>query len=153
MFIRRSSFVTIYWLVWPFKIFNHINQVCMAKTRTLYLIQPPSSHPLISKTLLSHLMTIQTKWLCAQRRLKISQGIGVVWSESSLCAQWVAKDPSFLHVDSEDSDQTGRMPRLIWVFAGCTATLLVLSWGSSVFLRLEPRPVRGSKSFNWDIIH
>ena len=28
-----------------------------------------------------------------------------VWSESSLCAQWVAKDPSFLHADSEDSDQ------------------------------------------------
>ena len=25
----------------------------------------------------------------------------------------VAKDPSFLHADSEDSDQTGRMPRLI----------------------------------------
>ena len=24
------------------------------------------------------------------------------------CAQWVAKDPSFLHVDSEDSDHTGR---------------------------------------------
>ena len=29
------------------------------------------------------------------------------------CTQWVAKDPSFLHADSEDSDQTGRMPRLI----------------------------------------
>ena len=29
------------------------------------------------------------------------------------CAQWVAKDPSFLHAHSEDSDQTGRMPRLI----------------------------------------
>ena len=27
---------------------------------------------------------------------------------------------SFLHADSEDSDQTGRMPRLIWVFAGRT---------------------------------
>ena len=25
-------------------------------------------------------------------------------------------DPSFLHVDSEDSDQTGRIPRMIWVF-------------------------------------
>ena len=24
------------------------------------------------------------------------------WSKSSLCAHWVAKDPSFLHVDSED---------------------------------------------------
>ena len=33
--------------------------------------------------------------------------------ESSLCAKWVAKDSSFLHADREDSDQTGRMPRLI----------------------------------------
>ena len=41
-------------------------------------------------------------------------------SESSLCAQWVAKDPSFLNADSEDSDQTGRMPRLFGVFAGRT---------------------------------
>ena len=40
--------------------------------------------------------------------------------KSSLCAQWVAKDPCFLHADSEDSDQTGRMPRLICVFAGRT---------------------------------
>ena len=38
--------------------------------------------------------------------------------QSSLCAQWVTKDLSFLHADSEDSDQTGRMPRLIRVFAG-----------------------------------
>ena len=53
-------------------------------------------------------------------KTKISLGIRLVWSESSLCIQWVAKDPSFLHVDSEDSDQTGRMPRLIWVFAGRT---------------------------------
>ena len=60
----------------------------------------------------------------------ISLGIRPVWSESSLCTQWVAKDPSFLHADSEDSDQTGRMPRLIWVFAGCTVILLVVSWGS-----------------------
>ena len=43
-----------------------------------------------------------------------------VWSKSLLCAQWKAKDPRFLHVDSKDSDQTGRMPRLIWVFAGRT---------------------------------
>ena len=30
-----------------------------------------------------------------------------------------------LHADSEDSDQTGRMPRLIWVVAGRTLTLFV----------------------------
>ena len=39
----------------------------------------------------------------------------------------------FLHADSEDSDQTGRMPRLIWVFAGHTLIWLVLSCsGSSI---------------------
>ena len=37
----------------------------------------------------------------------------------------------FLHADSEDSDQTGRMPRLIGVFAGRTATLLVLLFRGS----------------------
>ena len=64
-------------------------------------------------------------------KTQMSLGIHPVWSESSLCAQWVAKDPSFFYEDSEDSDQTGRMPRLIWVFAGRTVTLLVLSWGGS----------------------
>ena len=62
---------------------------------------------------------------------QISLGIYPVWSESSLCAQWVAKGPGFLQADSEDSDQTGRMPRLTWVFAGRTTTLLVLTWGGS----------------------
>ena len=51
-------------------------------------------------------------------KTQISLGIRPVWSEPSLCAQWVAKDPSFLHADSKDSDQTGQMPRLIWVSAG-----------------------------------
>ena len=68
-------------------------------------------------------------------KTQISRGIRPVWSESSLCTQWVAKDPSFLHADSEDSDQTGRMPRLIirpvWSESslGAHAILSVLSWG------------------------
>ena len=64
-------------------------------------------------------------------KTQISLGIRPVLSESSPWGQWVAKDPSFLHAVSEDSDQTGWMPRLIWVFAGCTVILLVLSWGGS----------------------
>ena len=69
-------------------------------------------------------------------KTQISLGIPPIWSESPLCAQWVhvAKDPRFLHADSEDSDQTGRMPRLIWVFAGRTATLLVLSYRGSYYV-------------------
>ena len=70
--------------------------------------------------IMSHLMTKPTKWHVRPAKTQISLGIHPVWSESSLCALWVAKDPSFLHADSEDSDQTGRMPRLIWVFTGRT---------------------------------
>ena len=76
-------------------------------------------------------MTKPTKWHVRPAKTQISLGIRPVWSESLLCAQWVAKDPSFLHADSKDSDQTRRMPRLILVFAGRTLILLVLSWGSS----------------------
>ena len=46
-------------------------------------------------------------------KTQTSLGIRPVWSESSLRADWVAKDPRFHDADSEDSDQTGRMPRLI----------------------------------------
>ena len=82
---------------------------------------------------LSRIMTKPTKWHVHPAKTQISLGIRLVWSESSLCARWVAKDPSFLHVDSEDSDQTGQIPRLIWVFAGRTATFLIFSWGDSFF--------------------
>ena len=57
-------------------------------------------------------------------KTQISLGIRPDWSEASLCAQWVAKDQRFLHADSEDSDQTGQMLRLIWVFAGRTLIFL-----------------------------
>ena len=62
---------------------------------------------------MSRLVTKPTKWHVRAAKTQISLGICLVWSESSLCAHWVAKDPTFLHADSEDSDQTGWMPRLI----------------------------------------
>ena len=64
-------------------------------------------------------------------KTQISLGIRPVWSESSLSA-WRSIGSLATHwVHSEDSDQTGRMPRLIWVFAGRTLILLVLSCRSS----------------------
>ena len=72
----------------------------------------------MSKCYLSRLMTKPTKWYVHPAKTQLSLSICPDWSESSLCAQWVAKDPAFLNADSEDSDQIGRMPRLIWVFAG-----------------------------------
>ena len=56
---------------------------------------------------------------CTQRRLRSARA-SAQSEQFSLCVQWVAQDPSFLQADSEDSDETGWMPRLIWVFAGCT---------------------------------
>ena len=75
------------------------------------------------KLYLSRLVTKPTKWHVRPAKTQISLGIRPVWSESSLCALRVAKDPVLLHVDSEDSK--GIM--LIWVFAGRTLTSLVLS--------------------------
>ena len=54
-----------------------------------------------------------TKWPMRSAKPQISLSIRSVWSEASLCALRIAKDPRFLHADSEDSGQTGRMPRLI----------------------------------------
>ena len=94
-----------------------------------------------SQSYMSRDMTKPTKWLSVRpEKTHISLGILPAWTESSLCAKWVAKDPSFLRADSEDSDQTGRLPRLIWVFAGCTLILLVLSCCGSYCGHIQPSP-------------
>ena len=67
------------------------------------------------------------------RVFAVRSRIRPVWSESSLSAGRKLGSLATHWAHSEDSDQTGRMPRLIWVFAGRTVTLLVLSWGGSIF--------------------
>ena len=42
-----------------------------------------------------------------------AQHIRAAWSESSLDVFWIAKDAKYPHADSEDSDKTARMRRLI----------------------------------------
>ena len=71
-----------------------------------------------------------TSWQNQQNNLRpaktqISLGVSPVWSEPSLSDLRIAKDQRLLHVDSEDSDQTGRMPSLIWVFTGPTNHFVV----------------------------
>ena len=71
-------------------------------------------------------------------KTQISLGICPVWSESSLCAQWVNKDPSFLHADSEDwSDwaDAKAYPKLRWAqthFVGFVMSRLISWWFSAV---------------------
>ena len=68
-------------------------------------------------------------------KTQISLGIRPVWSEASLSA-WSNLGPLATHGGHrEDADQTGRMPRLIWVLAGCTVILLVLSCRGSTTVK------------------
>ena len=69
---------------------------------------------------LSHLMTKPTKWHVRPTKTQISLGIPPVWSGSSLSTRRKLGSLATHWAHSEDSDQTGRMPRLIWVFAGHT---------------------------------
>ena len=87
--------------------------------------------------------------LCAQRRPRSawasSQSI-----QSSLCALRIAQDPRFLHAGSEDSGQTGQMPRLIRVFVVPTGPFVVfvvqwlaraLNWCYMAICRHRPMPI------------
>ena len=94
----------------------------MERAKCLFYFGCKSRHDLSLAT------TKPTKWHVCPPKTQNSLGIRPVWSESLLCAQWVAKDPNFLHADSENSDQIGRMPRLIWVFAGRTHFVGFVMW-------------------------
>ena len=69
-------------------------------------------------------------------KTQISLDIRPIWSASSLSA-WRKLGSLATHwANSEDYDQTGRMPRMIWVFAGPTLILLVLACRGS-FLNIS----------------
>ena len=83
---------------------------------------------------LSRDMTKPTKWHVRPAKTQISLVPRLIRVFAvRLKKAWVLSDPMSA---SEDSDQTWRMPRLIWVFAGCTVILLVLSWGGSIIALL-----------------
>ena len=104
----------VYWLhVYPL---HHIPHLPWSKQTTIYL---------------SHLMTKPIKQHMRPAKTQISLGIHPVWSESSLSAWRKLGSLATDWVHSEDSDQIGWMPRLIWVFAGHTVILLLLSWSGS----------------------
>ena len=65
-------------------------------------------------------------------KTQISLGIRPVWSESSLSARRKLGSLATYSAHSEDSDPTGRMPRLILFFAGRTLILFVLSCRGSL---------------------
>ena len=75
----------------------------------------------------------QQNGMCAQWRLWLAWASAQSDQSSlSACRKLGSFATHWAH--SEESDQTGRMPRLIWVFAGRTFILLVLSWGGSIII-------------------
>ena len=66
------------------------------------------------------LMTKPTKWHVRPTKTQIRLGTCPIWSESLLSAWRKFRSLATHWAPSKDSDQTGRMPRLIWVFAGRT---------------------------------
>ena len=123
----------------------------MLNTRTMWLNVITNSRILFLvhtdayfQQLVKWVLTSQTNKVSVHpAKTQISLGIRPVWSESSLSA-WRNLGSLATHgAHSEDSDQTGRIPRLIRVFAGHTLTLLVLSWSGSnllsIFLRVATK--------------
>ena len=101
---------------------------------------PSQTNPLIYSVqffgylsrILSRLMTKPTKWHVRPAKTQSSLDIRPVWSESSLSVWRKLGSLATYWAHNEDSDQTGRKPRLIWVFAGRTVIVLGLSWGLSL---------------------
>ena len=54
-----------------------------------------------TKAYLPYVSTKATKWHVRLAKNQISVGIRPVWSEYSLCIQWIAKDRSFLQANSQ----------------------------------------------------
>ena len=73
---------------------------------------------------ISRITTKPTKWIMRPAKTQLSLGNRPVWSEPSLSAWWKLGPLTTHWAHSEDSDQTGRMPRLMWVFAGRTGHLV-----------------------------
>ena len=102
---------------------------------------------------MSRRMTKPTKWLVRLAKTKISLCVRTVWSESSLSA-WQHLGPLATHwAHSEDSDQTGRMPRLIWVFTWRTCHFVgfVMRRLVSFCLAFELYLVAGA-DLNYDVV-
>ena len=93
-------------------------------------------HSWVSLQDVSQLKTKPTMWLCAQRRLRSAWASAQ--SDQSSLSEWRKVGPLATHwTHSEGSDQTGRMHRLIWVFAGRTVILLVLTWGAHLIAQMN----------------
>ena len=119
-----------------------LEQLSHCMKRTINLVSLLTNEPQHDKT---------NKVAVCIAKTQISLSIRPVWSESLLSAWRKLRSLATHWAHSEDSDQTGRMPRLIWVFAGCTVILLVLSWGHSNHVNANDKSflIPGSSYSHW----
>ena len=81
---------------------------------------------------LSRDMTKPTKWVCNQRRLR-SAWASTQSDQGLRCPHQETLGAELPIEHTAKTDQTGQMPRLIWVFAGRKVTSLVLSCRGSFY--------------------
>ena len=77
-------------------------------------------------------------------KTQIDLHICPIWSEFSLSTWRSYRSLAILRAHSKDSDQTGLMPRLIWVLAGCKGHFVcfVVLWLITLkYQRYVPRPL------------
>ena len=84
-----------------------------------HIFSRPGSNKLINRS-----TTKQTKWHVCPAKTQLSLCIHLVWSESSLCAQWVAKDTVLIHVADAQADPSLRWAHrsFCWFCGGLTST-------------------------------
>ena len=99
---------------------THYPALFYLTNRTLFLVWPPYLVHIYTLYNFSCNVTNCTIWHVRPKKTQITIGIRAVWSESLLFAGRNAASLGIQNASSEDSDQTARMRRLIWIFAGRT---------------------------------
>ena len=111
------------WKGW--KTPTHPYTTCKCSLYSVVFLQQRQWH-------LSRNMTKPTKWVCAQRRLRKSLGICLVWLESSLSI-WRKLGSLATHwAHSEDSDQTGRTCRFVGLVMRRLIYIMILLYKKTI---------------------
>ena len=88
----------------------------------------------------------QVHWwvsMWVSRDLSHGPGVCVAWVPSKPVSVLNGKIYLFIYADSKDADQTGQMPRLIWVFAGRTGQFVgFVMWWLKSCLWISRRAIR-----------
>ena len=92
---------------------------CLPQTEHLWFLSPVCNLTWFARVLA---YPNQQNGMCTQRRLRSDWASDPIWSESSLCTQWVAKESNLFQADSDGSDQTGRMSHAILLVLSCSGS-------------------------------